>query len=179
MVFARAVKTAIKKKLTNLFFVSAIILAATAFNFNAVFARSGMDISVEVNWTDQSVSTRPASVTLRLKRDSCSGTEAANTTLTSADVNPSDNNKWVGVFVNVPRYVNYYVFQDNVTGYNTETDHAVDIGVKCVVGYVTILPAPADGYLFDSVSEDQILPALDVAVVEIVVPLPKKLLRAT
>ncbi len=126
MVFARAVITAIKKKLTSLFFVSAIILAATAFNFNAVFARTGMDISVEVNWTDQSVSTRPASVTLRLKRDSCSGTETANITLTSADVDPSDNNKWVGVFVNVPRYVNYYVCQDNVTGYNTETDHAVD-----------------------------------------------------
>ena len=130
MVFARAAKAAIKKKLTNLFFVSVIILAATTFNFNAVFARTGMDISGEVNWADQSVSTRPSSVTLRLKRGSCSGTETANITLTSADADPLDSNKWVGVFVNVPRYVSYYVCQDNVAGYVAETDYAVDYYVE-------------------------------------------------
>ncbi len=115
MVFVRATKTAIKRLLTSLFFVFAIILATTVIVSNAVLARTGMDIPVEVNWSDQNPSSRPSSVTLRLMNGT---TEVSNITLTSSNVDPSDSNKWVGVFASVPESSNYTIVEDSVSGYD-------------------------------------------------------------
>ena len=120
MVFVRATKTAIKRLLTSLFFVFAIILATTVIVSNAVSARTGMDIPVEVNWSDQNPSSRPSSVTLRLMNGT---TEVSNITLTSSNVDPSDSNKWVGVFASVPQSINYTIVEDNVSGYTISNNN--------------------------------------------------------
>lgn len=114
MVFVRATKIAIKRSLTSLFFVFAIILATTTIVSNAVLARTGMDIPVEVNWSDQNPSSRPSSVTLRLMNGT---TEVSNITLTSSNVDPSDGNKWVGVFASVPYNANYTIVEDSISDY--------------------------------------------------------------
>ena len=131
MVFARATKTAIKRLLTNLFFIFAIILATTVIIFNAVSARTGMDIPVEVNWSDQSPSSRPSSVTLRLMNGT---TEVSNITLTSSNVDPSDGNKWVGVFASVPYNANYTIVEDSVSNYSITSNN-----LSPVISAVTIL----------------------------------------
>ena len=120
MVFVRATKTAIKRLLTSLFFVLAIIFATTVIVSNAVSARTGMDIPVEVNWSDQNPSSRPSSVTLRLMNGT---TEVSNITLTSSNVDPSDSNKWVGVFASVPQSINYTIVEDNVSGYTISNNN--------------------------------------------------------
>ncbi|MCR4752980.1 MAG: hypothetical protein K5837_00985 [Candidatus Saccharibacteria bacterium] len=66
MVFTREVKTGIKRILTILITLAILSLLATSFIVNAVFAQTGMDIPVEISWSDQSATTRPSSVTLRL-----------------------------------------------------------------------------------------------------------------
>ena len=121
MVFVRATKTAIKRLLTSLFFVLAIIFATTVIVSNAVSARTGMDIPVEVNWSDQNPSSRPSSVTLRLMNGT---TEVSNITLTSSNVDPSDSNKWVGVFASVPYNANYTIVEDSISDYTISGNNA-------------------------------------------------------
>ncbi|MBO4855139.1 Cna B-type domain-containing protein [Candidatus Saccharibacteria bacterium] len=121
MVFTRSMKTDIKRTLTILFFPAIIILLVALVTYNAVFARTGMDIPVEINWSDQSSSSRPSSVTLRLMNGT---TEVSNITLTSSDVDPSDNNKWVGVFASVPYNANYTVVEDSIPDYTISGNNA-------------------------------------------------------
>ena len=131
MVFTRLMKTDIKRTLTILFFPAIIILLAALVTFNAVFARTGMDIPVEINWSDQSSSSRPSSVTLRLMNGT---TEVSNITLTSSDVDPSDNNKWVGVFASVPYNANYTIVEDSVSNYSITSNN-----LSPTISAVTIL----------------------------------------
>ena len=114
MVFIGRLKTDIRKILTRFFFIVAAIFATSIFVFNAVFAKTGMDIPVSVNWTDQSASSRPSSVTLQLKDGN---TVVKTITLTSANQSQSDSNKWEGVFDSVPYNDNYTISESDVDGY--------------------------------------------------------------
>ncbi len=114
MVFTRSVKASIKRTLAKSIFAIAIVFVLASIIINAAFARTAMDIPVEVNWTDQGSNYRPSSVTLRLMDGS---TEVSNITLTASDADPSDSDKWVGVFASVPESSNYTIVEDNVNNY--------------------------------------------------------------
>ena len=121
MVFTRTVRADVKRILTKFVAVSLCILIAIILIINAVSARTGMDIPVEIVWTDQSSSDRPSSVTLRLKDGN---TEVSSLTLTSANQDPSNGNKWVGVFEGVPQSANYTIVEDNIIGYSISNNNA-------------------------------------------------------
>ena len=120
MVFTRALKTDIKRTLTILIVPAILILLAVSFIVNVVFAQTGMDIPVEISWSDQSAATRPSSVTLRLMNGN---TTVSTLTLTSANLDPSDSNKWVGVFDDVPYNANYTIVEDSVSGYSITSNN--------------------------------------------------------
>ena len=114
MVFNRSVKASIKKKLTRALSIAVLVVMATAFVFNAVFSQTGMNIPVQVTWNDQDASSRPSSVTLEL----LDGNNVVKTiTLTSANQDQTDSNKWVGVFDSVPYSANYTVREAGVENY--------------------------------------------------------------
>lgn len=120
MVFTMEVKTGIKRILTILIASAILSLLATSFIVNAVFAQTGMDIPVTVSWSDRSDTTRPSSVTLRLMNGN---TTVSTLTLTSANLDPSDSNKWVGVFDNVPYNANYTIVEDSVSDYSITSNN--------------------------------------------------------
>ncbi len=136
MVFTRALKTDIKRTLTILIVPAILILLAVSFIVNAVFAQTGMDIPVAVSWSDQSVATRPNSVTLRLMNGN---TTVSTLTLTSANVDPSDSDKWVGVFDDVPYNANYTIVEDSVSGYSITSNN-----LSPSISAVTILESTYD-----------------------------------
>lgn len=114
MVFNRSVKASIKKKLTRALSIAVLVVMATAFVFNAVFSQTGMNIPVQVTWNDQDASSRPSSVTLEL----LDGNNVVKTiTLTSANQDQTDSNKWVGVFDSVPYSANYTIREADVENY--------------------------------------------------------------
>ena len=114
MVFNRSVKASIKKKLTRALSIAVLVVIATAFVFNAVFSQTGMNIPVQVTWNDQDASSRPSSVTLEL----LDGNNVVKTiTLTSANQDQTDSNKWVGVFDSVPYSANYTIREADVENY--------------------------------------------------------------
>lgn len=114
MVFNRSVKASIKKKLTRALSIAVLVVMATAFVFNATFSQTGMNIPVQVVWNDQDASSRPSSVTLEL----LDGNNAVKTiTLTSANQDQTDSNKWVGVFDSVPYSANYTIREADVENY--------------------------------------------------------------
>ncbi len=114
MVFSRSAKASIKKKLTRALSIAVLVVIATAFVFNAVFSQTGMNIPVQVAWNDQDASSRPSSVTLEL----LDGNNVVKTiTLTSANQDQTDSNKWVGVFDSVPYSANYTIREADVENY--------------------------------------------------------------
>ena len=114
MVFNRSVKASIKKKLTRALSIAVLVVMATAFVFNAVFSLTGMNIPVQVTWNDQDASSRPSSVTLEL----LDGNNVVKTiTLTSANQDQTDSNKWVGVFDSVPYSANYTIREADIENY--------------------------------------------------------------
>ena len=114
MVFNRSVKASIKKKLTRALSIAVLVVIATAFVFNAVFSQTGMNIPVQVTWNDQDASSRPSSVTLEL----LDGNNVVKSiTLTSANQDQTDSNKWVGVFDSVPYSANYTIREADVENY--------------------------------------------------------------
>lgn len=114
MVFSRSAKASIKKKLTRALSIAVLVVIATAFVFNAVFSQTGMNIPVQVTWNDQDASSRPSSVTLEL----LDGNNVVKTiTLTSANQDQTDSNKWVGVFDSVPYSANYTIREADVENY--------------------------------------------------------------
>ena len=136
VVFAKSMKIDIKRILTILFLSAIIILLAAMSTFNVVFARTGMDIPVEINWSDRSLSSRPSSVTLRLMNGT---TEVSNIALTPSDADPSDSNKWVGVFSGVPYNANYTVVEDSVLDYSITSNN-----LSPSISAVTILNSASD-----------------------------------
>ena len=114
MVFSRSAKASIKKKLTRALSIAVLVVIATAFVFNAVFSQTGMNIPVQVTWNDQDASSRPSSVTLEL----LDGNNVVKSiTLTSANQDQTDSNKWVGVFDSVPYSANYTIREADVENY--------------------------------------------------------------
>ena len=83
-----------------------------------------MDYSFEVNWNDTDYSSnRPSSVTYNLYNVLDENTVVSTTTLTSANVDSEDSNKWNGVFNNVRKYnddeseAKYIIKQQEINGY--------------------------------------------------------------
>ena len=136
MVFTRALKTDIKRTLTIIIVPAILILLAVSFIVNVVFAQTGMDIPVAVSWSDQSVATRPSSVTLRLMNGNAT---VSTLTLTSANLDPLDSDKWVGVFDDVPYNANYTIVEDSVSGYSITSNN-----LSPSISAVTILESTYD-----------------------------------
>ncbi|MCR5572922.1 MAG: Cna B-type domain-containing protein [Candidatus Saccharibacteria bacterium] len=136
VVFARALKTDIKRTLAILIVPAILILLAACFISNSAFAQTGMDIPVEISWSDQSAATRPSGVTLRLMNGN---TTVSTLTLTSANLDPSDSNKWVGVFDDVPYNANYTIVEDSVSGYSITSNN-----LSPSISAVTILESAYD-----------------------------------
>ena len=119
MVFKRSLKAraknfCIKLGLIVVLFTTISILSAFSGIRGSVFSMTGIDIPVEITWDDQNANSRPASVTLRLKDGN---TEIRSLTLTSANQDQTDSNKWVGVFDDVPYSANYVISEDAVSDY--------------------------------------------------------------
>ena len=114
MVFSRSAKASIRKKIARALSIAVPVVMATAFVFNAAFSQTGMNIPVQVEWNDQGASFRPGSVTLEL----LDGSNVVETiTLTSANQDQTDSNKWVGVFESVPYNANYTIREADVQNY--------------------------------------------------------------
>lgn len=111
---AWARKFCIKLGLIVVLFTTISLLLAFASIRGSVSSMTGMNIPVEIIWNDQNASSRPASVILRLKDGN---TEVRSLTLTSANQDSTDSNKWVGVFDSVPYSANYVISEDVVSDY--------------------------------------------------------------
>lgn len=120
MVFTRALKASIERTLTKIVVLATFIMLAICFIVDAVFAQTGMDIPVAVSWSDRSDATRPSSVTLRLMNGN---TTVSTLTLTSANTDSSDSDKWVGVFDGIPYGTNYTIVEDSVSGYSITSNN--------------------------------------------------------
>ena len=88
-----------------------------------------MNYSFEVNWNDTEFETnRPTSVTYNLYNVLDEDTVVSTVTLTSANVDSSDTNKWVGTFNNVRKYnddeslVTYIIRQQEIDNYVQKYD---------------------------------------------------------
>ena len=124
MVFNRSLKTDIKSLILRHLVMVAIILMTALFAFNVAFSQTGMNIPVEITWSDQGTSFRPSSVTLRLFDGNM---EVKSITLTSANQDPLNANKWVGSFDSVPYSANYTIVEDGVTGYTISGNNATPV----------------------------------------------------
>ena len=109
MVFTRSLKTSIKRTLTLVFLAISLTGLASIAILNAVFAATDFRIPIEIAWNDQSASTRPSQVILHVRRSG--STENLKTvTLTSANQDPNDANKWVYT-INDFNYTTGYSYQ--------------------------------------------------------------------
>ncbi|MBO4855137.1 Cna B-type domain-containing protein [Candidatus Saccharibacteria bacterium] len=99
----------------------ALITTLSAVIINAVFAATNLQIPVEIIWNDQSDNggTRPSQVILHVRR-SGSNENLKTVTLTQANEDPNDSNKWVTTIdgLTYNSSYSYQIHQENVTGYN-------------------------------------------------------------
>lgn len=109
MVFTRSLKADIKRILTLALLAISLTGLVSATILNAVFAATDFRIPIEIIWSDQSASTRPSQVILHIRRSG--STENLKTvTLTSANQDPNNVNKWVYT-INDFNYTNGYDYQ--------------------------------------------------------------------
>lgn len=120
MVFSRSLKTDIKRLLTNLFSITAIIMAGAFLAFNVAFSASSTSIPVEILWENDDATMRPAQVFLEL-RESGDNTVLQTATLTDANVDPNNQNRWTYHFDNVNADAGdvYVISQQSFDGYQT------------------------------------------------------------
>ncbi len=119
MVFSRSLKTSIKRTLTLVFLAISITGLASIAILNAVFAATDFRIPIEIIWSDQSASTRPSQVILHVRRSG--STENLKTvTLTSANQDPNNANKWVYTIndFNYTTGYSYQIYQEDVANYS-------------------------------------------------------------
>lgn len=120
MVFSRSLKTDIKRLLTNLFSITAIIMAGAFLAFNVAFSASSTSIPVEILWENDDATMRPAQVFLELRK-SGDNTVLQTATLTDANVDPNNQNRWTYHFDNVNADAGdvYVISQQSFDGYQT------------------------------------------------------------
>ncbi len=119
MVFTRSLKTSIKRTLTLVFLAISLTGLASIAILNAVFAATDFRIPIEITWSDQSASTRPSQVILHVRR-SGSAENLKTVTLTSANQDPNNANKWVYTIndFNYTTGYSYQIYQENVANYS-------------------------------------------------------------
>lgn len=120
MALSRGIRHDLAKARNIILVCGALMTIAAFFILKSVFGAQTTTIPFEIIWSDSNSSLRPTSVTVRLM----DGTnEVANQTLTSANADPTDQDKWLGSFANVPYSTSYIISEDPITGY----DYAVNI----------------------------------------------------
>ena len=121
MAFNRILKIGIRKTLARLFVFSAIVFATAIPVINSVFAFTGLNVPVEIVWDDDNPSARPAQVILHL-RETGTQTDIATATVTDANQDPNNPNKWTYVFtdVNYNSGTSYEVYQEIASGYTND-----------------------------------------------------------
>ena len=119
MVFTRSLKTSIKRMLTLVFLAISLTGLVSVSILNVVFAATDFRIPIEIIWSDQSASTRPSQVILHVRRSG--STENLKTvTLTSANQDPNNANKWVYTIddFNYANGYDYQIYQEDVASYS-------------------------------------------------------------
>ena len=121
MVFVGRRKTSINRALIRCALFLALITTLSAVIINAVFAATDLRIPVEIIWNDQGNGngTRPSQVILYVRR-SGSNENLKTVTLTQANADSNDSNKWVTTIdgLTYNSSYSYQIYQNTVTGYN-------------------------------------------------------------
>ena len=122
MGLTRGVKFDLRRTRNKFLIFGTFVLFLFALLIARAFGTLTTTIPFEVIWSDTDPTLRP-SITVRLMNGN---NEIDRQTLTSANVDPNDPDKWLGSFTNVTYDPNatYSITEDSVTGYTTTVNMA-------------------------------------------------------